>query len=74
MPPPTRIELSRSLQPLFLPIKEGLAYQMARFYVNELSMTTSFGISVVGRLIFCGKLAIEAKFFLDISVAFEYST
>ena len=42
---PTRVELSLSLQPWFLPIKEGLAYQMTRFYVNKLSTTTSFGIS-----------------------------
>ena len=39
-------ELSRcSLQPWLFPIKEKLAYQMTRFYVNELSTTTSFGIS-----------------------------
>ena len=42
---PTRVELSLSLQPWFLPIKEGLAYQMTRFYVNKLSTTTCFGIS-----------------------------
>ena len=45
MPHPTRVELSLSLQPWFLPIKESLSYQMTRFYVNKLSTTTSFGIS-----------------------------
>ena len=42
---PTRVELSLSLQPWFFPIKESLSYQMTRFYVNKLSMMTSFGIS-----------------------------
>ena len=45
MPHPTRVELSLSLQPWLLPIKESLSYQMTRFYVNKLSTTTSFGIS-----------------------------
>ena len=45
MPHPTRAELSLSLQPWFLPIKESLSYQMTRFYVNKLSTMTSFGIS-----------------------------
>jgi len=37
-----RIQLSCSLQPSFLPIKEGLAYQMTRFSVKIINLMLSF--------------------------------
>ena len=81
MPRPTRVELSLSLQPWFLPIKESLSYQMTRFYVNKLSTTTSFGISKASKWclersrasLFSQQIGLRNKMLLaDILVVFGY--